>query len=147
MAPVTKKQAAEVVEEAPEIKLQWLRKRGTNEIFVRTPVLANREDMIAIPHSEAMRIRSGKVEPVKAPVAMVPPKGKEPSKDPLDAMGEVELRSKAAELKIVIEDDLDVAEIRAIVRSTMAVDEKKMEDIMGNRQKAKVLSVPEPVTE
>jgi hypothetical protein len=145
MAPVTKKQAEEA-EKDPEVKLQWLRKRGTNEVFVRTPILAERSDMIAIPHSEAMRIRSGKVEPVKAP-AQSSPKGKEPTRDPLDAMGEVDLRAKAADLKIVIEDELSVEEIRAIVRSTMATDEKKMADVKGNTAKAQVQPDPERITE
>lgn len=117
----------------------WLRKAGTFEVFVRTAILADRNDMIAVTEEEAMKLRAmaSKAKPVVAPAPAPKPVGID-----FDSMDEDALRVKASEMKIAIPDGVAVDKIRKRLKKVAEKDAEAMSIADG-----KVPPAPAPKTE
>ena len=109
--------------------MQWLRKMGTNQTFQRTAALAERDDMIAISDEDRELIEKQRVSEVKKHFQHIKemqdnpqPVLSEKEEADINTMEEVELKAKAAELKIAIKDGMDVDKLRKLVKKTMADD-------------------------
>jgi hypothetical protein len=116
----------------------WLRKAGTNEVFVRTAILADRNDMMPVTEDDAMRIRG---MAAKKPQAVSAPVVKAIGID-FDAMDEDELRVKASEMKIAIPDGVAVDKIRKRLKKVAEKDAESAAMADG-----KVPTAPAPKTE
>lgn len=105
---------------------EWLRKSGTDRVFPRTAILAERPDMFPVSHEDAMAIieRSNKQGAAKkeAGISTATPPAEAPKVDPLDTMDETALRSEAARMKVHVSDKMDEKKIRAKLKKIRAED-------------------------
>lgn len=127
--------------------MDWLRKSGTDRVFVRTSILAGRPDMMAITEEDAAalmaKVASGtaKLEKDK------PANSDNASVDPVDAMDEEALRAKAAELKIIIKDNTPLGVIRKKIKKVASQDAKDASDISGTAASTKIVPAQGEPTE
>jgi len=104
----------------------WLRKSGTNEVFVRTAILAGKPDMFPIDEEDAMILRAKtKGKPEKRFGSELPATAPALTRT-IDAMSEDELRAKAAELKVSVKDSATADQIRKKLKKVIEKDAEEM---------------------
>lgn len=113
-------------------KNDWLRKRGTMDVFVRTKVLAERDDMYPISEEEALKCREAVEAGQKAKGAQENDVShKEPKEAPAESfpnaimkMDEEALRKFADKRKIFLSAEMPVVQIRRKIKAVLEKDEK-----------------------
>jgi hypothetical protein len=130
------------------MKRDWLLKRGTTQVFVRSPILAQRDDMISIDDEEAQSIIA-KVE-AERQAALIKPQPKieeinaaQAIMKTLEVMSEEQLKAKAFELKVFLRKNATIESMREKISETLMSDAEAMQKL--NRKIAPAVEMANPV--